>query len=510
MHSGQNLKFYPFNPDLFLNEERTSTQINYLKRYLKDLGAKSVLEEPNYFDRDYLAEFANFYGQSVEGYPNVCKRVHIFADPGISRDLFKRALSGNARSISTIQNRYLGFIVIRPIQTAPLGKTVLSWYPEKTPKNPRVVNPSREYRVDLCGLELTIKGLAWQQQDRGVSACATIALWSMLQSSALDDYHFIPTTSEITEAANKTASLGNRVYPASKGLTLPQICEALKEVGLSPCVVSGDLTNGDVRGFSRERFASTCSAFIRSGYPVLLGGDLITPGHPPSGHAICAVGFRENPPSAPAKGEFTLQDGSIHHLYIHDDNIGPSARFGIFSDPQSNLAVLKPDRPSSATGKDPIADYGLFVPKAIIAAINNELRADPDELHILGTQVASAFSFILGKTPFPNGLNFSTRFIKKTEYIRAELSQLLQSRPKVLSKTRLELVESVRPMSKHIGLVRIGSGASPLVDILFDTSDSYLKAFATVHYVPNFSTLSQIAEAISNVKLGQYVQATEH
>ena len=57
------------------------------------------------------------------------------------------------------QNRYLGFIVIRPIQTAPLGKTVLSWYPEKTPKNPRSRKSIREYRVDLCGLELTIKGL---------------------------------------------------------------------------------------------------------------------------------------------------------------------------------------------------------------------------------------------------------------------------------------------------------------------------------------------------------------
>ena len=113
------------------------------------------------------------------------------------------------------------------------------------------------------------------------------------------------------------------------------------------------------------------------------------------------------------KANSLLQDGSVHHLYIHDDNIGPSARFGIFSDRESNLAVFETGSPKFGDGKDPIADYGLFVPKAIIAAINNELRADPpDELHILGTQVASAFSFILGKTPFPNGLNFSTRFIK--------------------------------------------------------------------------------------------------
>lgn len=506
MHSNSKLIFSKFDPNTFLNDQDNSTQVGYLRRYLFDLGAETVLEEPRYFDRDYIAEFSSFYGQSVQGHVNICRRFHIFASPGIDRALFKRAACGNARSLNTLQSRYLGYIVIRPIKTAPLGKTVLVWYPEKTPKNPRVVEPSREYNVDLCGLGLKVRGLAWQQQDRGVSACATVSLWSMLQSSALDDYHFIPTTSEITEAAHRTASLGGRTFPAAKGLTLPQICEALKEVGLSPCVLTGDLK--DHGGFSRERFANTCAAFIRSGYPVLLGGVLISPNHNPAGHAICAVGFRENPPHPPAKGVTTFQDGSVHHLYIHDDNLGPNVRFGIFSDPKTNLAIIKPDRPSTATGVDPIAGYGHFVPNAILAAVNTEMRADSDELHAIGFEIGSAASLILSKTPFPAGLTFSTRFIKKTDYLKKELSQLLNARPLVLGHTRLELVESVRPMSKYLGLVRIGSGAMPLFDVLFDTSDSYLKAFANVTYLPNLITLVKIIESVAKVDLGNPIDAS--
>ena len=507
MHSAEKLNFFRFDLESFLADYSSFNQVDYLKSYLNDLNAETILEESNYFDRDYLDEFSSFYGRSVEGYSNICKRLHIFKEPGVTRDLFEEAVGGNANSLSSVEERYLGFIVIRPIKSAPLGKTVLAWYPEKTPKNPRVVEPSRDYNIDLCGIELKIKGLAWQQQDRGVAACATIALWSMLQSSALDEYYFIPTTSEITEAANKTASFGNRVYP-SKGLSSPQICEALKELGLAPCIMLGDVYyNNGKMGFSRRRFANTCAAFIRSGYPILLAGDSITQGQAPRGHAICAVGFRENPLHPLEKGMVLPYDESIQHLYIHDDNIGPSVRFGIFSDNQSNIAYIKPDRPRSVTGTDPIDRYGHFIPHAILAAVNPELRTDPDELYITGFKIARSASLVLSKTLFPTGLNFSTRFIKKRDYLKNELNKLLGGQIDLLAKTRLRLVEEARPMSKHIVLVRIGSGPHPIFDILFDTSDSYLKAFATVSYWPNCDELVKIVSISLRIDLGKHIQA---
>ncbi len=145
----------------------------------------------------------------------------------------------------------------------------MRWYPddERYKSTPRVVEPAREYRVHLAGILLTVKGLAWQQQDTGVGACATIGLWTMLHSSAFDDHHAIPTTADITREAHNRASLGTRMFP-STGLTLHQICEAVKEQNLAPVISEGDIQNaGNVIGFSKERFAASCASFIKlAGY----------------------------------------------------------------------------------------------------------------------------------------------------------------------------------------------------------------------------------------------------
>ena len=70
----------PFGPTDGLAKLRDCQQTLYLRRYLADLGATTVITEPYYFDRDYLAEFAAFYCISATGYQNVCQRLHFFSD----------------------------------------------------------------------------------------------------------------------------------------------------------------------------------------------------------------------------------------------------------------------------------------------------------------------------------------------------------------------------------------------------------------------------------------------
>src|SRR5262245_10104943 len=101
-------------------------QVRYLRGYLADLGATSILEEQNYFDRDYLSEFAAFYGTSASGYPNVCRRLHFFSGSALTRAEIEEA-AGSAGP-HTLSERYLGFVVLRPIPQACLGRTVLRWY----------------------------------------------------------------------------------------------------------------------------------------------------------------------------------------------------------------------------------------------------------------------------------------------------------------------------------------------------------------------------------------------
>lgn len=200
---------------------QTFPQGQFLRWYLADLGAQSVLIEEKYFDRDYLSEFAAFYCTSSAGYPNVCQRLHYFSI-AIDRPLLERAVADDDDALRKIHDAYLGFIVRRPIPGTPFGRTVLKWYPEKTPDLPRVIEPARFYTCHVAGLKLRVRGLAWQQQDDGVGKCATIALWSMLHSSAFDDRHVVPTTAEITQTAHRAGLSAAPLFPSS-GLTALQL-----------------------------------------------------------------------------------------------------------------------------------------------------------------------------------------------------------------------------------------------------------------------------------------------
>jgi hypothetical protein len=113
-------------------------QGQYLRWYLADLGAQTVLVEDQYFDRDYLSEFAAFYCTSSAGYPNVCRRLHYFS-AAFDRSALERAIADDSDARGLLEKSYLGFIVLRPIPGTPFGRTVLTWYPEQSPDLPRVI-----------------------------------------------------------------------------------------------------------------------------------------------------------------------------------------------------------------------------------------------------------------------------------------------------------------------------------------------------------------------------------
>ena len=484
MHGSCPLRFREFDNDDPLGQLPQTNQVAYLREYLRDLGVKSVVEEPNYFDRDYLAEFSAFYAISARGYPNICKRLHFFSAP-VGRAQLEAALGGDGDAYGIMQASYAGFSVIRPIPSAPLGRTVLALYPNDDPgRPPRIFDPARDYKAHIGGIELVIKGLAWQQQDTGVAACATIGVWTMLHSSAFDEHHAIPTTADITKAAHKSASLGNRIFP-SVGLTIYQLAEAIKEHGLSPVICQGDIKPDG--GFSRERFATTCAAFIRSGYPVLVLGKFSDG----SGHAQCAVGFRDAPPLL--DGPVSMADKAVDHLYIHDDNLGANVRFRICANDAGRVSLKADPPPPRYVGErqqSPTLTYPELCPETLVVAVHNDLRTSPDCLHIAGTRMATLLSQILQHlgTAAPScNLVFGSRFIALTDYCGSELGRTLGLDSSTLARVRLTLLEDCPPMSLHLGLVRISlADSTPFVDILFDTTDSDRNhpVFAHLSYSP--------------------------
>ncbi|MGH1487368.1 MAG: hypothetical protein ACRBCI_14230 [Cellvibrionaceae bacterium] len=461
-------------------------QKRYILSYLRGLSATTIIVEQNYFDRDYLAEFSAFYSVSAQGYSNICQRIHIFSSPDINRDNLESALKNHDESVNLFQESYLGFIVIRPLIKSPFGRTVLKGYEHDSGEGERICEPYRTYECNLFGLKLSVYGLAWQQQDTGVSACATVGLWTMFHSSAFDARHAIPTTADITNSAHLTTSGGYRPFP-QKGLRVEQIYEAINQHNLVPMISSPDLRHNNATCFSPGKFSSTCSSFIRSGYPVAIIGHYKDQ---PSGHMICAVSFRENNSDVSNKS-IDFIDCATNIFYIHDDNIGPNVRWRLtpVSSPDITLAALVTEPPAYIERGEPI-DTFTFIPNLIIAAAHEDIRLTFDEFHQEAcTKVNYIYQLLFLayqkiEQPMPK-LTFGSRFIKGSDFLKEEVARIFKSAPDLMAQVRLNIAENVSPMSNHIGIVRIALAeqSTTLIDIIYDTTDSDRNTPVLAHIV---------------------------
>lgn len=510
-HSPAALKLFDASNNPLLDFPE-SLQKEYLLEYLEGLGLRAILEEPQYFDRDWLSEYSAFYAVTSAGHGNLCRRLHFFSCELTNDQLFEFA-GGNKLVSCALQDHYLGFLVLRPIPSAPFGRTVLRWYHDADADLPRVTNTAREYTAHLLGQTLSITTLAWQQQDSAVSACATVALWSILHSSAFDAFHAIPTTAEITHRANDRLFAGNRTFP-SQGLNVEQLCGAIMAFNKSPEVVYGDEHAHGVC-FSPERFSNTVAAFARSGYPVLMGGDWQS-GNDRSAHAAVITGFRSAHPDIKNLPDVTLQDSSVGIFYVHDDNIGANVRFRreevVHADGRRSV-VLRCERPPYQNTERPEIDYG-FVPRVLIIAVDNDLRTSAESLLRRGLEEVSLLGQVIKSAPGLKeqenvpGLSMSARFIRISDYVGAELAGVLAERPRDLAQARLDFANNVPPMPLHLGVVRVGFGAlsTPALDILFDTTDTERsqRVFARLLYIPEIKPYVDAlasAQRISNAPI---------
>lgn len=308
--------------------EDVPEQVKYLARYAERLCARTVVLEEHYVDRHYIDEYAFYYSRMLTPPPNTVRRVHFFArafnEDEFAAMLAKSLASAEARKAveasltapaegSTIGG-YLGFSSIRPISSVPIGRTVLSRLPDSDGAR-RHIWATNEHFVHLASLRLRVEGLAFQQQDAAVGACATAALWSALVRAARQDGMRAPTPAEISDAALRSPrTLGWSFLPANTGLTVQQLCDATRAFGFTPEVISA---------FTRpEVFVATLHTYLLSGIPMVLalrGGGI--------GHAVTAAGFQMGTTEHPVlQGSVPLRSSRLTKLYVHDDRLGPYAR----------------------------------------------------------------------------------------------------------------------------------------------------------------------------------------
>ncbi|HPW73546.1 MAG: hypothetical protein IPI63_06160 [Methanothrix sp.] len=299
----------PFCSDEVESRLGESPQGKYLKRYLRDLGAKTCILEEEYVDKDFLIDFQKFYCRSFDHTGKFTQRLHFFKDI-ISSTKFKYSLLNDDGSF---KESYLGFVVIKPIKDENdqkfIGRTLLDPYHSNNLNRRRFLG--KIYYANLFGFRLEINTLPFQAQDQGVSACATIALWAALHP--LRTVFGIPghSPAEITEISTSLPS-PFRKFPSS-GLTLEQMVNYIKLVGLDVEYI--EAINDDV-------IETVVRAYLSAELPIIADLYLdhkINPGR----HAVVISGFKLD------------KNNKLVELFIHDDGIGPYSRVK----PKGNFSI---------------------------------------------------------------------------------------------------------------------------------------------------------------------------
>ena len=456
----QTIRVCPFRPrfeSLFasangqLSTEWPPLQMTYMGLYLDELGCRTIIHERHYIDRHYIDDFSLFYSRSLRDYPNYCQRLHFFSSEFDEREwltLVQRANDhGREQVEQELATHYLGFMVIKPLPGSPIGRTVLRTYDRVAPRGGlRTFPTTRRYTVSLAGLSLHVNGLAFQQQDQGVSACATIALWSALQRTAPIEGLSSPTPAQITETASRYLLPGGRAFP-SEGLDARQLSEAVRSTGLEPVLI---------RSVSPPEDRGHLATYLRSGLPVLLG---IVPTGGDEAHAVCAVGLRLQAVQPPTDPTLRYRDGAtaVDRIFVHDDRLGPYASvrlrdFTIDGGVVTTLDLRWPD-------ERPVEESLL---QTMLIPVPVKLRLSAVRLRALAHGIAQAAA--VGVPAF-DGLEVHTRFCKGAAY-RARAYEFN------LSLAGLQAFTQETVLSRYVGLIELVTSSGPVADVIVDATEA--------------------------------------
>ncbi|KIA96018.1 hypothetical protein OA88_21775 [Flavobacterium sp. JRM] len=271
-----------------------------------------VLIEFPYVDKIYRDSYYTYFASKHNHYFKDCLRVSFFSEK-ITNENFR-----NEELISELNKIFLGYLVIRPTFTCPIGRSLIS-------KNAFVDNNficcNYKGRVLVNGVKLTVDGYPHSSQDTESISCAETTIWSVMEYFGNRYADYKPTTpSNIINVLNKFSK--QRLLP-SNGLTVDQISFALKEFGFGTSIYAVD-------DAFEEELKNIIAYYIESGIPVIAALENTN-----LAHAVVIIGHEDDQKtdlSKVKKRELQYSDEDvkyidytdIHKKYVvTDDNLAP-------------------------------------------------------------------------------------------------------------------------------------------------------------------------------------------
>ena len=487
MHKKNDVTCCAFSKEAFFEQVRRGSraregsqpnqQTRFLANHLEQQGAQTLIIEDYYIDRHFMEEFSLYYARCFTPLQHHCKRIHVFGkviDDASVTELMESAASGQVTAVTqTLQESYLGYVVVRPLPSVPVGRTILS-HPKDNPD--RVFEAVSTSRVHFLGFELSVRGLAFQQQDLAVAACATTAVWSALQRACRTDGARQPTPPAITQAAVRHFIPQGRPFPSS-GLTTEQVCEAFRYFEYAPEIFQV--------GFSPLDFLCTLNVYLRSGIPVVMALQ-----EEEDGHAVTVIGYRRTDPKEVTVGarRISVYNLGYDKVYMHDDRLGPYARATI------RLPQLAGNTLGAPQVEDPERDrLELEIPwpdggierrtiKLGLVPLYQKLRTSASEL-----LESAGFLLPLVEDGFSepgNKLGIELFFDRSGTYLKS----LYDSN---LNPERLAQLQRRVSLSRYVGVVRCYVNDQKVIDVIWDTTDR----LRVEHYYEHVLALVGFVEA---------------
>ena len=469
-------------------------QLRYIERYAHDLECGCLAIESPYIDRDYIEDHSAFYSKNLFPYPNWCRRVHFFkGDVGIIGKALTDAIRiGEESGIDAYRSackqlsndHYLGFSVIKPLAGTPVGRTVMKCFPPIPTKGNylRRFTCTKDYITHFHGCELTVNGLAFQQQDIGVSACATTALWSALQKTADAEPIAALTPVQITQLATQYSLPIGRPMP-SEGLDVGQMCNAVQASGVSPNLfrVQG--------GHVQARYI--LRAAILSGFAPVLAIHNENMG----GHAVVAVGLKELDIYQAADVHF--HEHAVAGIYIHDDRLGPNLRC-TYDVPQTDNESL--GLKIGLRGNGIIEDWELLY---ILVPMHPKIRLSFANIQQLSSSIVPVLlglhqQFINGKFTIPAGpIGFDVSVLRGHKYVEKLIFE-----SNGIDAGHIERISRKVSPARYLAIVRISGPFFSQFDLVIDstgtiTNPHFLAVVPTEAGPPGLKSIAKfIAEKI--------------
>lgn len=282
-----------------LNDNRS---FKILWETLKNIPKITFVTEEYYIDRVYRDSYYTYYSCKHFEYSRYCKRLFMFAG---------EILNDQGCEITDIpslelQKRFIGCIVIRPLETGKIGRSLLNPYYFTEPNETYVRYAT--YDVTMFGKRLYVDAFPYSMQDEETTSCAEITILNLLDyfSKKYAEYkYFLP--SEIIDIAIKNGY--ERRLP-TKGLDYLLISKVFMEAGFYPVLYNSDKLEDS------SKFKRILHYYIESGIPTAVGLEI----NKNTKHSIICIGHGKVDRNRMEQKQYSIPDGydEDHHIWIID------------------------------------------------------------------------------------------------------------------------------------------------------------------------------------------------